>query len=53
MVDNAKTIIGTITVGAETLMKSAESEKKALVMGLLFANLLVYADLSICVYMSL
>lgn len=31
---------------AETLIKSAESAKNVLVIGLLFANALVYADLS-------
>jgi hypothetical protein len=35
------TTIGTINVGEETLIASAESAKKVLVVGLLFANALV------------
>jgi len=35
------TTIGTINVGAETLIASAERAKKVLVMGLLFASALV------------
>ena len=45
-VQRINTMIGTTNDCAETPITSAESAKKVLVIGLLFANALVYADLS-------
>lgn len=46
-------MMDTIKEGEETLMMSAEREKRVLVMGLLLANRLVYAERSIWVERSL